>query len=191
MASAILLWTAVVVQSLQATDISGRPFVPFAPGEAPRILFFVSSDCPISNGYAPDIQRLCREYGPRGVKCSLAYEDMDIDAAAVRAHLDEYRYQGISAAIDRDRALAHRARASVTPEAVVIDSRGEIRYRGRIDNRYVDFGKPRRVVTAFDLRDAIEAVLAGKPVTLPETTAVGCYIAARRSERRSPERKRP
>jgi hypothetical protein len=97
----------------------------------------------------------------------------------------------MTAAIDRDRTLAHRARASVTPEAVLIDSKGEIRYRGRIDNRYVDFGKPRRVVTTFDLRDALEAVLAGKSVAHPETTAVGCYIAPRRSERRSPERKDP
>jgi hypothetical protein len=186
MTSAILLWSAVVVQSLQATDITGRPFAPFAPGGPLQVLFFVSSDCPISNGYAPDIQRLCREYAPRGVKCSLAYEDVAIAAAAVRTHLDEFRYQGMIAAIDGNRALARHAGVSVTPEAVLIDSNGEIRYRGRIDNRYVDFGKPRRVVTAHDLRDALEAVLAGKPVPHPETTAVGCYITSRRLEKKRP-----
>jgi hypothetical protein len=186
-----VLSCALVLQAVHATDIAGRPFTPFAPAGPLRVLFFVSSDCPVSNGYAPDIQRLCREYAPRGVKCSLAYEDVDIDAAAVRAHLEEYRYQGMIAAIDRDRAFARRARASVTPEAVLVDSKGEIRYRGRIDNRYIDFGKPRRVVTAFDLRDAIEAVLAGKPAPHPETPAVGCYIAPGSLERRSPEKKLP
>ena len=64
----------------------------------------------------------------------------------------------------------------MTPEAVVIDSRGEIRYRGRIDNFYADLGKPRQQVTARDLRDALDAVLAGRTVPNPETRALGCAI---------------
>lgn len=175
----ILVWSSVVLaQSVDATDINGRPFSPFTAAGVPHVLFFVSSDCPISNGYAPDVQRLCAQYGPRGVRCSLVYEDLDIDATAVRKHLDEYRYRGMSAAIDRDRTIAGRARASVTPEAVLIDARGEIRYRGRIDNRYADLGKRRRVVTVHDLREALDAVLAGKRVPHPETTALGCHIGA-------------
>jgi hypothetical protein len=59
---------------------------------------------------------------------------------------------------------------------VVLDATGEIRYRGRIDNRYEALGRPRRVVTIRDLRDALDAVLAGRPVARPETTALGCYI---------------
>lgn len=86
--------------------------------------------------------------------------------------------------IDRDRTIAGRAKASVTPEAVLVDARGEIRYRGRIDNRYVDLGKPRRVVTVHDLREALDAVLAGKPVPHPETTALGCHIVSRDFERK-------
>lgn len=173
----VLIAILLLSQSINATDISGRPFNPFTAAGEPRVLFFVSSDCPISNRYAPDVQRLCTEYGSRGVRCSLVYEDLDIDATTVRKHLDEYRYRGLSAAIDRDRTIAGHAKASVTPEAVLIDATGEIRYRGRIDNRYVDLGKPRRVVTVHDLRDALDAVLAGKRVPQPETTALGCHIA--------------
>ena len=143
------------------------------------VLFFVTSDCPISNGYAPDIQRLCADYRSRGVACSLVYEDPDIDPAAVRKHLEAYRYGGIPHTIDRDRTIARRVNASVTPQAVVIDAKGDLRYRGRIDNRYADFGKPRRVVTLHDLRDALDAVLAGRPVAHAETPAVGCFIAGR------------
>ena len=58
------------------------------------VLFFVSSDCPVSSSYAPEIQRLCRKYGTRGVGCSLLYEDVEISSGAVRQHLNDHRYQG-------------------------------------------------------------------------------------------------
>jgi hypothetical protein len=148
----------------------------FRPSGKASVLFFISSDCPISNSYAPEIQRLCGEYTTKGVSCSLVYEDVQIDAAFMQKHLSEYRYSGIPAVIDSRRKIASRARVTVTPEAVVIDSRSEIRYRGRIDNFYAALGKPRQQVTAHDLRDALDAVLAGKPVPNPETKALGCYI---------------
>ncbi len=49
-------------------------------------------------------------------------------------------------------------------------------YLGRIDNRVEDFGKTRLQATEFDLRDALEAVLAGRPVAHPRTHAIGCAI---------------
>jgi len=141
-----------------------------------KVQFFISSDCTVSNSYAPEIQRLCGEYEVKGVSCSLIYEDVGFDAASMRKHLSEYRYGRMPAVIDSNRKIATRAKATVTPEAVVIDSRGEIRYRGRIDNFYAALGKPRQQVTAHDLRDALDAVLAGRPVPNPETKALGCYI---------------
>ena len=141
-----------------------------------NVLFFISSDCPSSNSYAPEIQRLCSEYGMKGIACQLVYEDVGLDTASMRKHLNEYRYDGMTAVIDSNRKIANRAKATVTPEAVVIDSHGEIRYRGRIDNFYAALGKPRQQITAHDLRDTLDAVLAGKPVPNPETKALGCYI---------------
>ena len=110
------------------------------------------------------------------MSCSLAYEDVGLDAASLQKHLAEYGYAAIPAVIDGNRKLASRARATVTPETVVFDRTGAIRYRGRIDNFYAALGKPRQQVTAHDLRDALDAVLAGKPVPNPETKALGCYI---------------
>ena len=106
----------------------------------------------------------------------MMYEDVDVKAPAARKHLNEYGYRGIPAAIDGDRRIANRAKATVTPQAVVIDSNGEIRYRGRIDNFYAALGKPRQQVTVHDLRDALDALLTGRPVSNPETKALGCYI---------------
>lgn len=157
-------------------DVSGQLLTPFKPAGRANVLFFVSSDCPVSNSYAPEIQRLCDRYRASGVACSLMYEDLQLDAAAVRKHLDDYRYRGIPAAVDGSRTIADHTRASVTPQAVLVDAAGAIRYSGRIDNFYAALGKPRQRVTVHDLSDAVDAVLAGKPVMTPQTQALGCAI---------------
>jgi hypothetical protein len=112
-----------------------------------------------------------------GVRCLLFYEDVAIDRRGALEHLRQYGYHDIAAAADGDRAVARRAGATVTPQAVVIDRRGDVRYRGRIDNAYVRFGTRRTHVTVHDLTDAIDAVLANRRVASPETEALGCAIA--------------
>ena len=167
---------ALAAWSGQVKDIDGTARAPFQPAGAANVLVFVASDCPISNGYAPEIQRICGDYRAKGVACALVYEDVAIGAAAVRAHLDAYRYRDVPAVIDGDRAIARRAGARVTPQAIVVDKTGAIRYRGRIDNFYAALGKPRQVVTAHDLKDALDAVVAGRRVPHAETEALGCFI---------------
>jgi hypothetical protein len=111
------------------------------------------------------------------------YEDVETAASGqaldshVRTHLREYRYSGIPAAVDRARTIAKRAGATITPQAVVVDRAGQIRYRGRIDNFYAALGKPRQQVTERDLRDALDAIVGGRPVAKPDTQALGCRIA--------------
>jgi hypothetical protein len=195
--SALLLSTALIVSvvsaagdPLQFRGVNGEPLALFAPKGQASAMFFVATDCPISNWYAPTIQQVCRDYAARGVDCTLIYEDVDLGKtrvaldAAVRSHLGEYRYGAMTAAVDRTRVVAKRAKATITPQAVVVDSAGAIRYRGRIDNAYADLGKPRQHVTSHDLRVSLDAVLAGRPVPVPETEALGCYIADPASIRR-------
>jgi len=159
----------------------------FTPSGKANVLVFISSDCPISNGYAPEIQQICADARAKGVPCTLVYEDASIDEAAVRLHRDQYRYRDISTVIDTDGAIARRAKATVTPEAVVIGSGGALKYRGRVDNKYDAIGKPRRVVTVHDLRDAIAAVIAGRPIAQAETKAFGCFIPKTVSSTRTPQ----
>lgn len=159
-------------------DLDGHRLLPFAPAGRANVLLFLSTDCPMSNSYAPEVQRICGTYAGKGVACSLWYEDLAVDAAAVRRHLSDYRYQGIPAAIDGDRHVATRARASVTPQAVVVDEDGTIRYRGRIDNLYSSVGQRRYRATEHDLADALDDVLAGRVVRRPETGVLGCSIVS-------------
>jgi len=171
-----LLAAAVTAGSLQIRSIDGAVLRPLEPAGIANVLFFVATDCPVSNSYAPEIQRTCAAFASKGVACTLIYEDPGVAEPAVAKHLADYRYQGVPAAIDRDGSLAARVHATITPEAVVVDRRGEVRYRGRIDNFYAALGRPRQAVTARDLQDALTAIAGGKPVTRPETEAIGCYI---------------
>jgi thiol-disulfide isomerase/thioredoxin len=157
-------------------DIDGRELHPMHPAGRAEVLFFVTSDCPISNFYAPEIQRICGEYRGKGVSCALVYVDSEMDTAAVRKHLNDFRYASIPAILDIRHTLIDAAGATVTPQAVVIGHDGKVRYSGRIDNFYAGLGKPRRQATTHDLRAALDEMLAGKPVTTPKTEPVGCFI---------------
>jgi hypothetical protein len=191
--SALVLWSLVLGsaaglaqadrgRTLALPEVSGRTLMPFAPDGRANVVFFVATDCPVSNSYAPEIQRVCRDYRSRGVGCSLMYEDVDTHPSPaqldkqVRQHLEEYGYDGFSVVVDRERAAATYVKASITPQAFVIDRSGDVRYRGRIDNLYAALGKTRQQVTRHDLRDALDAVLAGRTVLHPETEALGCFI---------------
>jgi hypothetical protein len=163
-------------------DVRGGVVKPFATGAQASVAFFVATDCPVSNAYAPEIQRVCRDYSARGVACSLIYEDVDSTPHSptmlqqVRKHLDEFKYAAMPAALDEDRKAAGAVKAAMTPTAIVVARDGAIRYRGRIDDSYAALGKKRQQVTSHDLRDALDAVLAGRPVPHPETEPIGCYL---------------
>ena len=167
-------------------DVHGRRLTPLQPPGLAGVLFFVMTDCPLSNAYAQEIQRLCDVYRDRQqVQCTLVYEDMALTADAARHHLAAYGYAGIPAVIDSERALATAAAVSVTPSAIVVDRQGQVRYRGRIDNLYVALGKTRWQVTEHYLRDAVDSVLANRPVAVSETPAIGCHIVPNRAPGRS------
>jgi hypothetical protein len=156
-------------------DVVGVELHPFAdPAVKAVALVFVLSDCPIANGYAPEINRLCAEYGPRGVRVFLVQVD-DLDSRAAAEHAREFGYT-CPVVLVGDRVLVRRAGARMSPEAAVFGPDGERKYLGRIDDLYADLGKRRARATSLDLRDALDAVLAGLPVPRPVTQAVGCFI---------------
>ena len=150
---------------------------PLHPDGSVGILFFITNDCPIANSYAPEIQRICGDYAGRGVSCTLVYSDLTLDDAAIRKHHADFGYPAtIPAVRDTGHKLAKAAGATITPEAVIVNRDSKVLYRGRIDNFWAALGKQRRQPTEHDLRDALDQVLAGKPIAHPETKAIGCYI---------------
>ncbi len=168
--------SGVIRPEVGVVDLSGRAVNPFARSKAPAIvLLFVSVDCPISNSYAPEVQRLQKEFGPHGVIFRLVYPNPDETADAIRRHLREYGYAE-EAWRDPRHELVKAAKVKVTPEAAVFTGNGVLVYHGRIDDRWVDFGKARPAAQVRDLRNVLQAVLAGKPVARSVTRPIGCYI---------------
>jgi hypothetical protein len=162
--------------TLSVADINGVPRSPLKAEEKASVLFFITSDCPIANSYAPEIQRICSVYAPKGVSCDLVYVDPTLSTADVQKHLRDFGYASFPAILDSTQTLVKATGATVTPEAVIVGPSGQIFYRGRIDNVWAALGKRRSVATEHDLRTALDEILDGKPVAAPRTQAIGCYI---------------
>jgi hypothetical protein len=139
------------------------------------VLLFVSSECPISNRYAPEIRRLHEKFSTHGVRFRLVYPDPDDKAESIHTHTNQY---GLSMGTIRDpqHDLVKRAKATVTPEAAVFTSDGLLVYHGRIDNRYVAFGKERPAATEHDLEKVLEGLTSGHRVGSGYKQPIGCYI---------------
>lgn len=161
---------------LTILDLDGQPVDPFAfSGAKAAVFLFTRTDCPISNRYAPEVRRLHEKFVPQGVAFALVYVDPAQPVEEIRAHLEEYDYP-CRAWRDPEHRLVERSGASITPEAAVFVPDGGMPYRGRIDNRFADFGETRAAPTKRDLEDALMAILDGRPVETATTEAVGCYI---------------
>jgi peroxiredoxin len=174
----VLAAAALAQPALEFTlrDTAGVAHTPREWSQARAVvLFFVTTDCPLANGYAPEMNRIEEAYAPRGVLFYAVQGDTTVPDAEVRQHAHDYGYR-FPALLDPHQILAHHTGATVTPEAVVLSGAGAVLYLGRIDNRVEDFGKTRFAATEFDLRDALDAVLAGRPVAHPRTRALGCAI---------------
>ncbi len=163
--------------SAQSSLPNPRPADVFrpTPGRRATVLIFVSTDCPISNRYAPELARIAQTFTSQGVRFFLVYPNANDDQRAILEHWQTFQFPGETFR-DRDHELARMAHATVTPETAVFDAVGRLVYRGRIDDRYADFGVDRPAPTRRDLQLALEAVVADKPVAVPTTRAVGCFI---------------
>jgi hypothetical protein len=149
---------------------------PFATPARARVLLFVRTDCPITNRYAPELGRIAQEFAGRGVEFWLIYPDAAETEPGIDRHKAQYKLPG-TALLDPGRRLTKRAEASVSPQAAVFDQAGRLVYSGRIDDRYMAFGKMRPEPSTHDLEAAISATLVGKHVVDARTRAVGCYLA--------------
>jgi len=172
---AALLLAAAKDAPAEFTDIKGRKHTPLSqPEKKASVLFFLLPDCPVSNAYAPEIRRICSEYEKRKVALFVVHADPDVTADVARKHAKEF---GLSCPVllDPSHVLVKAAGATKAPEVAVLAG-GKVVYRGRIDDLYADFGKRRANPTRRDLCNALDAVLAGKPVPAPRTKVIGCDL---------------
>jgi len=165
----------VQIGRAQVSDLHGNAVDPFRDPEKVHVLLFVRTDCPITNRYAPELRRIAAEFAHSPVDLSLVYTGGVDTAATVEEHIRQYQFPG-RALLDPGHELVGRTNATVAPEAAVFDRRVRLQYLGRIDDRWISFGKSRPQATVHDLEAAITAVLAGKTPREQRTKAIGCSL---------------
>ena len=163
--------------NLQLLDLTGRRLNPLQTIEAKALVFlFTRTDCPISNRYAPEVRRLEEKFAAKGVTFWLVYPNPYESVESIQKHIKAYGY-GSGVLRDPTHSLVKMTGVRVTPEAAVFGPGSRMVYRGRIDDRYVAFGKMRPQPTTHDLEHSLEAILQGNPVSMKTTPAVGCFIS--------------
>src|SRR5262245_59650135 len=124
------------------------------------VLAFVNTSCPIAKRYLPALGKLEKEYRDRGVQFVGVNAGGDDSIRAMAAQAVEYEIV-FPFVRDFDARCAALLGVKRTPEVAVLDAGRKLRYRGRIDDQY-RLGGGRPSPTRHDLKEAIDAVLAGK-----------------------------
>ncbi len=142
------------------------------------VLAFLSVQCPISNAYNERIRALSEDYAKQNVVFFALNASANENVAEIKAHAAK---QGFTFPILKDKGnkIADAYHAERTPEIFVVDAQGVLRYHGRIDNSHLPIHVKRR-----DLREALNELLAGKPVSVPEAKALGCVIKREQTAQR-------
>jgi peroxiredoxin len=139
-------------------------------GKSGTVVIFVATKCPVSNAYNERMEKLAQDYKARGINVIGINSNIAETAEAVKAHASSNNLT-FPILKDAGNKIADRLGATVTPEVYFLDASNKLLYRGRIDN-----AKDASQVNSSELRDAIEAALAGKPVAKTTATAFGCTI---------------
>ena len=135
------------------------------------VVMFISTRCPVSNAYDERMEDLAKRYGPKGVRFIGINSNVNEPPAEIAAHAREHGFTFPVVKDDRSRT-ADAYGAQHTPEIFVVDRDGVVRYHGRIDENRDDPG----AVRSPDLKNALDALLAGRAVAVPATKAFGCSI---------------
>jgi peroxiredoxin len=130
------------------------------------VVIFRSTLCPYSNFYNELLKNMTAEYGRKGVLFVAVHSDRWETEDEIRAHAARFGHT-FPIIRDPDGRLARLLDARRTPEAFLLDGEGKLRYHGRVAAKV---GTP-------DLRNALDALLAGRPIKPAVTKAFGCAIA--------------
>lgn len=141
-------------------------------------VIFNSNRCPTAKGFEERMKAIQRDYADRGVQLvainstdAHLYAEESYDAMVERSRESGFTFPYLK---DEDQSAARAFGADCTLHAFVLDRERRIRYRGRIEDSRI----PEKATTR-DLRDALDDVLAGREVRVPETDAYGCALDLR------------
>ncbi len=165
----------VRAMGLPVSDIDGKSDYPLEIEHRGAVFIFTIAECPNANKSMPEINRLVKEYDDKKLKFYLVDSDSGIEPKKLKKQLAAFGYKGKHILLDSKHTLANLLGATTSPEAILMDPKGFLAYRGRIDDRFPKLGVE-RAPRSRDLKTAIDQFLAGKKVTVSRTPAVGCVL---------------
>jgi peroxiredoxin len=159
--------------AFELKTLDGKPFS-LADAEKTNsyvVLMFIATNCPYSNAYNDRMRDMAAAYAKKGVLFVgiNSNKTESIDEAVKHAKAHGHTFPILK---DPSNKVADLYDASHTPEIYVVAKDGKLVYHGRIDDNSDDAAK----VTSPDLKNALDALLAGQPVAKAETKAFGCSI---------------
>ena len=159
--------------TLPATNGSSVALYSLA-GKKAAVLVFTGTQCPVGNLYLPRLVELARTFEPKGVAFLAINSNASESMADVAAHAREY---GLNFPMLKDagNVVANQLGVHRTCEVLVLDSKARVRYRGAIDDQYVQGARKPEPTTNY-LANALTAVVAGGKPELSTTEVAGCPI---------------
>ena len=151
------------------------------PQQRGTVFVFLSSECPISRQYIPELNRLAKAADSNKIVFYGVLSDASVTRTAAVRFGDEFQL-AFPLLFDASQELAGLFSPRNVPEAFLVDAGGTVRYRGRIDDLYSDIDKKRAEPARRDLLDAMTALGAGRPIAVPQTEPVGCPFEGPKSE---------
>ncbi len=161
---------------LKGVDLAGRQHCLGENSDTKAVvILFLSTQCPISNGYLPALNELSSTYRRRGVDFYGVISDPSVTRADASQHRDEYHIQ-FPVLFDGSGELRLALSPTHTPQAFVLNEFDRLLYSGAIDDRHVKLGQKKEVATRTFMEDAIKAAIAGTPPAIARTRPVGCLL---------------
>jgi len=159
------------IEDFTLTDVDNKErSLKSLAGKNGTVLLFIAVQCPVSNAYNDRMAKLAEDYKAKGIAVIGINSNVAEDAAAVKAHAEQNKLS-FPILKDSGNKIADKLGASVTPEAYFIDAGNKLLYHGRIDN-----ARNAAQLETSDLRNALDAALAGKAIEKTEAKAFGCSI---------------
>lgn len=136
------------------------------------VVVFTCNHCPVAKAYEDRLIELQKDYGPKGVQL-IAINVNNLPADRLDAMKERAKEKGFNFPYlyDPSQAIGHKFGAKVTPHVFVLDQKRKVAYVGAID----DSQAVSKVEARF-VRDALDAILAGRQPAKAETKAFGCGI---------------
>lgn len=139
------------------------------------VILFLQPECPFCNSYGKTLRSLDSTFKSQDVHVYGAVAGKNFPDDDIIAYREKFKLQ-FPFILDPDFRLTRELKATITPQAYLLDDKGVVLYHGMIDNWGYEIGKARARATEFYLLEAVSNHKAGKPLAMDSTKAIGCYI---------------